>query len=118
MNRIGDRRFLEDWQSLRAASQPAPEATMWRIGQVTWQRHRTSLLNPGFSMVQEVYQLEHSGTGAHWCVLVVSETWWGPGKRVLRSQLWASHVSGSKLAAQQWLRDEMKRKEHGQANLH
>ncbi|WP_287786410.1 hypothetical protein [Acidiphilium sp.] len=38
--RIGDHLFLHAWQTLRAASQPGPEASRWRVGAVTWRRTR------------------------------------------------------------------------------
>jgi hypothetical protein len=37
-HRIGDRRFLFAWHAIRAATQPAPEATTWRVAGVRWSR--------------------------------------------------------------------------------
>jgi hypothetical protein len=31
MSRIGDRRFLHNWQMIKAATQPDPQATSWRV---------------------------------------------------------------------------------------
>jgi hypothetical protein len=109
MTRIGDRRFLHAWQTLRTASQPGPEATSWRLADVTWRRNRLSHSCVDFTVVQEVYHLDHSGTGARWSLLVVIETWWDPARRVIRSQVWAAHMSGSKLAIQEWVRKQADR---------
>lgn len=116
MKRVGDHRFLQTWQVLRAASQPAADATEWRIGAVEWQRHRTSLLSGHYSVVLEVHRLEHTGGGDRWSFLVVSEVWWGADHQVLRSQLWASHISGAKLAVHQWLQDQVERLAPGAAD--
>ena len=111
MMRIGDRLFLHAWQTLRAASQPGPEASSWRVGTVTWRRTRLSQSCADFSVVQDAYALEHPGPGARWGLLVVMETWWDPGHRIIRSQVWATHLSGSKMALQDWIRTEAKRAE-------
>ena len=111
MMRIGDRLFLHAWQTLRAASQPGPEASSWRVGAVTWRRTRLSQSCADFSVVQDAYTLEHPGPGARWGLLVVMETWWDPGHRVIRSQVWATQLSGSKTALQDWIRTEAKRAE-------
>jgi hypothetical protein len=111
MMRIGDRRFLHAWQTLRAASQPGPEASSWRVGAVTWRRTRLSQSCADFSVVQDAYALEHPGPGVHWGLLVVMETWWDSKHRVIRSQVWATHLSGSKTALQDWIRSEAERAE-------
>ena len=36
----GDRSFMFAWQSIRAATQPGPEATSWQVDDVRWRRHR------------------------------------------------------------------------------
>ena len=109
MIRIGDRRFLHAWRTLRAATQPGPEAASWRSGDVTWRRTRLSQSCADFSMVQDAYALDHTGPGARWGLLVVMETWWDMRHRVIRSQVWAAHISGSKMALQEWIRTEAER---------
>jgi len=111
MMRIGDRLFLHAWQIVRAATQPGPEATNWRSGEVTWHRTRLSQSCADFSVVQDAYALEHRGPGVRWGLLVVLETWWDPGHRVIRSQVWATHLSGSKTALQEWIRTAAERAE-------
>jgi hypothetical protein len=111
MIRIGDRLFLHAWQALRAATQPGPEATSWQTGAVTWHRTRLSHACAEFSAVHDAYSLVHSGPGARWHLLVVMETWWDAGHRIVRSQVWATHMSGSKTALQDWIRSEAARLE-------
>ena len=44
---------------------------------------------------------------------VLSSGWigWDPGHRVIRSQVWATHLSGSKTALQEWIRTAAERAE-------
>jgi hypothetical protein len=109
MTRIGDRRFLHAWQTLRAASQPGLEATSWRMAEVTWRRNRLSHSCADFSVVQDAYHLDYPGPPARWGLLVVMETWWDSRRRVIRSQVWAAHMTGPKPAIQDWVRKQAER---------
>lgn len=111
MIRIGDRLFLQAWHTLRAATQPGPEATSWQAGGVRWHRTRLSHACAEFSTMHDAYSLVHAGPGARWHLLVVMETWWDSGHRIVRSQVWATHMSGSKAALQDWIRSEAARLE-------
>ena len=75
-HRIGDRRFLFAWQAIRAATQPAPEATTWRVAGVRWSRHRLSQAGPEHSFSVEVHRLDHEDPHHRWGVMVVTEHWW------------------------------------------
>lgn len=106
MQRIGDRDFLFAWQIIRAASQPTPEATMWHIGDVTCRRDRHSITTPDHHIVLDICHIEQATPKCRWHVIVTGETWWDSHQRVLRSQLWAAYVSGSKEQALAWLKRE------------
>jgi hypothetical protein len=106
MQRIGDRNFLFAWQTIRAASQPGPEATIWHIGDATCRRDRHSITTPDHHIVLEICHIEQATTKGPWHFMVTSETWWDSHQRVLRSQLWAAYVGGSKEQAVAWLKRE------------
>ncbi|MGA3399935.1 MAG: hypothetical protein ABSC95_12010 [Acetobacteraceae bacterium] len=105
MHRIGDRQFLHAWQRIRAGTQPDPEAMTWRIGDVMCRRHRHSLMGPDHRIVLDICHLEPTGNGANWQVMVTAEHWWDRSRTVIRSQLWASHLSGSRERALAWFFD-------------
>jgi len=106
MKRIGDKGFLHAWQTIRAATQPGPEANFWHVGEVTWHRHRLSHSCPDFAVVDEVYRLDHTGKAGRWSVLVTMETWWDNTRHVIRAQVWAAHLGGSKQLIQSWMAHE------------
>lgn len=106
MKRIGDRGFLHAWQTIRAATQPGPEANFWHVGDVTWHRHRLSHSCPDFAVVDDVHRLDHEGRGGRWSLLVTMETWWDSARHVIRSQVWAVHLGGSKPLIQSWVAQE------------
>ena len=56
--------------------------------------------------VLEICHIESSTMKSRWHLMVAGETWWDSHQRVLRSQLWASHVSGSKDQALAWTKRE------------
>ena len=106
MKRIGDRQYLQAWQVIRATTQPDSEATTWKIGDVTCRRHRYSLTSPQHTVVLEVCHVEYVAVRGSWHVMVTLETWWDSRHVVIRSQLWASHLSGSKEHALAWMHRE------------
>jgi hypothetical protein len=102
MHRIGDRKFLHAWQRIRTASQPDPDAMIWKIGDVVCRRHRHSLMCPDHRIIVDVCHLEHGGGGAYWHVIVTAEHWWDNRRAPIRDQLWASHLAGSREHALSW----------------
>ena len=102
MHRIGDRQFLHAWQRIRAATQPDPEAMTWTIREVSCRRHRHSLMGPDHRIILDVCHLESLGRGTGWHVVVATEHWWDSSRELIRDQLWASHVSGSRDDAMAW----------------
>ena len=106
MSRIGDRRFLYAWQMLKAATQPGPQATVWRVGDVEWRRNRTSITTPDYVVSLDVHRLD-CRRGAHsWAVMVVAESWWDERQTLIRSQLWATHLSGDREAITRWMDEQ------------
>jgi hypothetical protein len=105
MRRIGDRQFLHAWQRIRAETQPDPEAMTWRIGEVACRRYRHSLMGPDHRVTLDICHLEVAGAGARWHVMVTAEHWWDNRRAIIRSQLWASHLSGSREHALTWFVD-------------
>jgi hypothetical protein len=103
MTRIGDRNFLFAWQTIRAATQPGPEATRWRVGDVHWCRHRYSHAAPDHSLTIEVHRLDCAGRGEAWSVMVVAEHWWDERHKPLRNHLWATPLSGSHPRIAEWI---------------
>jgi hypothetical protein len=101
-HRIGDRRFLFAWQAIRAATQPAPEATTWRVAGVRWSRHRLSQAGPEHSFSVEVHRLDHEDPHHRWGVMVVTEHWWDERHNPLRNHVWATHLLGSKERIMAW----------------
>ena len=95
-HRVGDRRFLFAWQTIRSATQPAPEATTWRVAGVRWSRHRVSQAGPDHSFSVEVHRLDLEDPHHRWSVMVVSEHWWDERHNPLRNHIWATHLFGSK----------------------
>jgi hypothetical protein len=106
MNRIGDRRFLFAWQTIRAATQPDPEATNWRVAEVRWCRHRYSHAAPDHAVTVEVHRLDHENAQDRWSVMVVTEHWWDERHNPLRNHLWATHLSGSRESIANWFDDQ------------
>lgn len=106
MRRVGDRQFLHAWQVIRADTQPGPEATTWRIGDVLCRRYRHSLMTPDHSIIAEVYHVERPTARSGWHLMITAETWWDSNRTVLRTQIWASHVGGSKDNAMAWVLGE------------
>jgi len=105
-HRIGDRRFLFAWQAIRAATQPAPEATAWRVAGVRWSRHRCSYATPDHSFTAEVHRLDLEELRNRWSVMVVTEHWWDERHKPLRSHVWATHLSGSKDRIMEWFESQ------------
>jgi hypothetical protein len=103
MKRIGDRNFLFGWQTIRAATQPNPEAVTWRVGAVHWSRHRYSHAAPDHALTVEVHRLDCKEGKDAWSIMVVVEHWWDERHKPLRNHLWASHVSGSREGAVKWI---------------
>jgi hypothetical protein len=108
MKRIGDRRFLFAWQAIRAATQPDPEATTWRVGGVRWRRHRYSHAAPDHAVTVEVHRLDHEDAKDRWSVMVIAEHWWDERHKPLRDNLWATHVAGSRDSVAAWFDKEAK----------
>ena len=106
MKRIGDRSFLLGWQTIRAATQPGPEASAWRVGDVAWHRHRLSHSCPDFAVVADTHRLDQSARNGSWSLLVVVETWWDSSRHVIRSQVWATPLSGSGQHIQNWVKQQ------------
>jgi hypothetical protein len=105
MKRIGDREFLFAWQRIRAESQPDPEAMAWRIGDVACRRYRHSFMAPDHRVILDIFHVEQSGGTIHWHVIVAAEDWWDSRHAVIRNQLWASHLSGSRERILAWFSD-------------
>jgi hypothetical protein len=105
VKRIGDRQFLCAWQLIRAATQPDPEAMRWRIGDVHCHRYRYSHMAPEHSITLDVCHLQQTGADTGWHVMVAAETWWDDRRTVVRTNLWASHVAGSRERALAWFLD-------------
>jgi hypothetical protein len=106
MMRIGDRRFLFAWQAIRAATQPGAEACAWQVGDVDWRRSRSSMATADYVVNLDVHRLERRSRGGAWSVLVVSEAWWDGCHNLLRSQLWATHLSGDRNLIAAWMNDQ------------
>jgi hypothetical protein len=111
MNRIGDRRFLYCWQVLKAATQPDPEATTWRVGDVEWRRGRHSIRTPDYAVALDVCRLDRrrgggERGGGEWSVMIIGESWWDEHRRLLRYQLWATHLSGDRNAITAWIEQQ------------
>ena len=103
MSRIGDRAFLFAWQRVRAATQPNPETTTWKVAAVRWRRYRYSHAAPDHAVTVEVHRLDHPGVHDSWSIMVVAEHWWDERHNALRNHLWATHVSGSRPHAAEWI---------------
>jgi hypothetical protein len=103
MTRIGDRGFLFAWQTIRAATQPHAEATLWHVAGVRWTRHRYSNAGPGHAVSIEVHRLDCADRSADWSVMVVAEHWWDERHKPLRNNLWATLLSGSRTRATEWI---------------
>jgi hypothetical protein len=103
MSRVGDRQFLYHWQVVKAATQPHPEATTWRVGDVEWRRSRHSIRTPDHAVALDVCRMDRRKTDESWSVMIVAEAWWDERGRLVRSQLWAAHLSGERNAIAAWL---------------
>jgi hypothetical protein len=103
MTRIGDRNFLYGWETIRAATQPNPEATTWRVGGVRWRRHRYNLVTPDHAVTLEVHRLDSTEGSDTWSLMVVHEYWWDERHKRVRNNLWASHLAGSRLRLADWM---------------
>lgn len=108
MSRIGDRRFMHAWQTIRAATQPGPEASHWEVAGVQWQRHRYSHSTPDHTMVVEVHRLDHGAGHEHWSIMVVIEHWWDDRRKLLRDQTWVALLSGSRADVTEWIASQAK----------
>jgi hypothetical protein len=118
MRRIGDRQFLLAWQVIRAATQPDVESTSWRIGDVLCRRYRHSASTPDHSVVGDICHVEcRAGLGG-WHLVVSVENMWDGRRNIVRSQLWASHITGSKENALAWMHRESVARESPAAQLH
>ena len=106
MNRIGDRKFLQGWHIVKAASQPGPQATSWRVCDVEWRRSRHSITTPDHATALDVHRLDRRRTGGAWSVMIVVESWWDERQRLVRSQEWASHLSGDRDAITRWIDEQ------------
>jgi hypothetical protein len=106
MNRIGDRKFLQGWQMVKAATQPGPQATAWRVGDVEWRRSRHSITTPDHAAALEIHRLDRHRAGGSWSVMIVVESWWDDRQRLVRSQVWASHLSGDRNAITGWIEEQ------------
>jgi hypothetical protein len=91
------------WQTIRAATQPDPAATQWRVAGVDWRRHRYSHSAPDHAVTIEVYRLDHGEGREAWSIMVVVEHWWDERHRTLRDQLWATHLAGSRFRIAEWI---------------
>jgi len=103
MSRIGDRAFLFAWQTIRTATQPNPEATTWRVAGVRWSRHRYSHSAPDHIVTIEVHRLDCLERREAWSIMVVAEHWWDERHKPLRNNLWATHLSGSRICIAEWI---------------
>lgn len=103
MTRIGDHNFLFAWQAIRAATQPSPEATTWRVAGVRWCRHRYSHTAPDHAVTVEAYRLDCIEGKDMWGIMVAIENWWDERHKLLRNHLWATHVCGSRLCIAEWI---------------
>jgi hypothetical protein len=103
MSRIGGRRFLYAWQMLKAASQPGPQATAWRVGDVEWRRSRHSITTPDYVTTLDIHRLDYHHGGTSWSVMVVAESWWDERQTLIRSQVWATHLAGDRNAISRWM---------------
>lgn len=106
MSRIGDRRFLHGWQMIKAATQPDPQATSWRVGDVEWRRSRHSITTPDHATALDVHRLDLRRGSGSWSVMVVAESWWDDRRTLIRSQVWAIHLSGDRDAITRWIEEQ------------
>ncbi len=53
-------------------------------------------------MTIEVHRLDHGEGKNTWSVMVVAEHWWDEQHKLLRNNLWATHLSGSRLSVSEW----------------
>lgn len=104
MSRIGDRKFLHGWQMIKTATQPDHLATNWRVGEVEWRRCRHSITTPDHATALDIHRLDHSART--WSVMVVSKSWWNERRLLIRSQLWATHLSGDRGAITSWIDEQ------------
>ena len=102
MKRIGDRDFLYAWQVIRAAHEPNPETMGWTLDGAVCRRARFSHASADFSAIHDVHHVARAARGS-WSFMVVNETWWDSGHRVIRAQLWATPVHGATGAIQDWV---------------
>jgi hypothetical protein len=109
MTRIGDRSFIFAWQTIRAATQPDPEATQWQVAGVRWRRSRYSFMGPDHATAIEVHRLDCADGRDAWSLMVVAEHWWDERRKPLRSNhIWATHLSGSRLQVADWIAQQGK----------
>lgn len=103
MRRIGDNAFFREFDRMLGPSLRDTAANAWTIQGVRWCRRRHSFACPAYSSVTEVITGESLSSSA-WSVLVVREHWWkGGGREVLRSNQWASLLSGRREQLLDWL---------------
>jgi hypothetical protein len=112
MKRIGDRSFMFAWQTIRAATQPSPEATSWQVDGVEWRRHRYSHTAPDHIVTIEVFRLDLAHGHDPWSIMIVYEHWWDGRHKPLRDNLWATQLTGSRAGVEEWVMGRAKSLEH------
>jgi hypothetical protein len=98
--------ILLAWQVIRAATQPDIESTSWRIGDVLCRRHRHRASTPDHSLVGDICHIECRGGLGGWHLVVSVGNMWDSQRNIVRSQLWASHITGWKENALAWMHRE------------
>jgi hypothetical protein len=53
----------------------------------------------------DVCHLQRTDTIGGWTVMVAAENWWDDRRTVIRSNLWATHLAGSREHALAWFHD-------------
>lgn len=105
MRRIGDTAFFRDLDRVLGPSLRDTATNGWTVQGVRWTRQRHSYACPAYTFVNEVITGE-STVPAAWAVLIVKEYWWkGGGREILRSNQWASLLSGKREHLTDWLKE-------------
>lgn len=107
--------FLDLWRAVYLKTNPGPERSRWRIGEVEWTRQTHSFRGRDYSLWLEIHRLRRdAGTNRGWSVLVVAERWWEEGRTdAFRTVEWRRVLSGKDSDVVSWLTKEWGKTERG-----
>lgn len=104
MKGVNDRKFLNQWRLVLAATNPGLNEDRWHVGDVQWSRARHNYTGSSHAFSIEVHTLEREGAGRpDWRLMVVTETWWNSDKEPLRATTWARVDRGDARAVIDWI---------------